>query len=113
MRNPLRSEAEAYRFLIVVIVGAAVIIAAAYGNTWAGVVAAVLAFAALGWWLMREPVPGASDPPRPLASATPVGTRRVLLVVPPGTGEDVRVPDGAEVLVVVPAVAARVEALTG
>ena len=72
MRNPLRSEAEAYRLLLVVIGGAAVIIVAAYGSKWAGVAAAVLAFGALGWWLMREPVPGASDSPRPLASATPV-----------------------------------------
>src|SRR5215470_1965358 len=112
MRNPLRSEAEAFRFLIVVIVGAAIIIVAAYGNTWAGVAAAVLAFAALGWWLMREPVSGASDSPRPLASATPVGTHRVLFVVPPGT-ENVSAPDGAELLIVVPAMAARVEALTG
>jgi len=112
MRNPLRSEAEAFRFLIVVIVGAAIIIGAAYGNTWAGVAAAVLAFAALGWWLMREPVPGASDPPRPLASTTPPGIHRVLVVAPPGT-EHVSVPDGAEVLVVVPALAATVEALTG
>src|SRR5205807_10175726 len=36
----------------------------------------------------------------------------VLVVAPPGT-EHVSVPDGAEVLVVVPALAATVEALTG
>jgi hypothetical protein len=112
MRNPLRSEAEAFRFLIVVIVGAVIVVAAAAGNTWAGVAAAVLAFAALGWWLMHEPVPGASEPPRKLASGTPPGMRRVLVVAPPGT-ESVAVPDGAEVLVVVPATASTVEALTG
>jgi hypothetical protein len=112
VRNPLRSEAEAFRFLIVVIVGAAIIIGAAYANTWLGVAVAVLAFAALGWWLMREPVPGASDPPRPLASTSPPGIHRVLVVAPPGT-EHVLVPDGAEVVVVVPALAATVEALTG
>src|SRR5215472_10012887 len=112
MRNPLRSEAEAFRFLIVVIVGAAIIIAAAFGNKWAGVAVAVVAFCALGWWLKGEPVPGASDPPRQLASTTPPGIHRVLVVAPPGT-EHVPVPDGADVLVVVPALAARVEALTG
>ncbi len=112
MRNPLRSEAEAFRFLIVVIVGAVIVIAAAAGNMWAGVAAAVLAFAALGWWLMHEPVPGASESPRKLASGTPPGMRRVLIVAPPGT-ESVAVPDGADVLVVVPATAGRVEALTG
>ena len=47
MQNPLRSEAEAYRLLGVVIVGAAVIIGAAFINTWLGVAVAVIAFAAL------------------------------------------------------------------
>jgi hypothetical protein len=112
MRNPLRSEAEAYRFLGVVIVGAAVIIGAAFINMWLGVAVAVIAFAALTRWLMQEPVPGAADPPPVVASGTPPGSHRVLVVAPPGT-DAVTVPDGAEVLVVVPALAATVEALTG
>jgi hypothetical protein len=112
MRNPLRSEAEAYRFLGVVIVGAAVIIGAAFINTWLGVAVAVIAFAALGRWLMQEPVPGAADPAPVVASGTPPGTHRVLVVAPPGT-EAVSVPDGAEVLVVVPALSSTREALTG
>ena len=112
MRNPLRSEGEAYRFLWVVVLGAAVIIAASFVNTWLGVAAAVIAFGALGWWLRQEPVPGASDPPAVVTSGTPAGTHRVLVVAPPGT-ESVRVPDGAEVLVVVPALAAAHESLTG
>ena len=112
MRNPLRSEAEAYRFLGVVIVGAAVIIAGAYVNTWVGVAAAVIVFVALGWWLMHEPVPGAADPPPIVTSGTPPGTHRVLVVAPPGT-ETVTVPDGAEILVVVPALSSTREALTG
>ena len=69
MRNPLRSEAEAFRFLGIVIVGAAVIVVAAYINTWLGVAVAVIAFAALGRWLWKAPVPGAGDPPRPVVSA--------------------------------------------
>lgn len=112
MRNPLRSEGEAYRFLWIVVAGAAVIVGAAYINTWLGVAVAVIAFGALGWWLMAEPVPGASDPPKPVVSETPPGQRRILVVAPPGT-ESVPVPDGAEVLVVVPALSSRVEALTG
>ena len=112
IRNPLRSEADAYRFLGVVIVGAAAIIAAAYINTWLGVAVAVLAFAALGWRLLHEPVPGAADPPPVVTSETPPGTHRVLVVAPPGT-ETVTVPDGAEILVVVPALSSRSEALTG
>jgi hypothetical protein len=112
MRNPLRSEAEAYRLLWIVIGGAALIIVAAFINTWLGVAVAVLAFAALGWWLMHEPVPGAAEPPSVVTSGTPPGIHRVLVVAPPGT-ETVKVPDGAEVLVVVPALASTRESLTG
>ena len=112
MRNPLRSEAEAYRFLGVVIVGAALIIAASFINTWVGVAVAVLVFAGLFWWLRQEPVPGSADSPPVVTSATPPGRHRVLVVVPPGT-EAVTVPSGAELLVVVPALASKGEALTG
>jgi hypothetical protein len=112
MRNPLRSEAEAYRLLGVVIVGAALIIVGALINTWLGVAVAVLVFAALGWWLMHDPMPGATDAPRVVTSGTPPGMRRVLVVAPPGT-ESVTVPDGSEVLVVVPALASTREAYTG
>src|SRR6266702_6971708 len=112
MRNPLRSEAEAYRFLGVVIVGAAVIIAVDFINTWLGVVVAVLVFVGLGWWLKQEPVPGAHEPPPVVTSGTPPGIHRVLVVAPPGT-ETVIVPDGAEILVVVPALSSTREALTG
>jgi hypothetical protein len=112
MRNPLRSEGEAYRLLWIVVAGAAVIIAAAVINTWLGLAVAGLAFGALGWWLMKEPVPGAADPPRPVASGTSPGTRRVLVVAPPGT-ESVAAPEGAELLIVVPALASTKESLTG
>ncbi len=112
MRNPLRSEAEAYRLLWIVIAGAAVIIVAAFINTWLGVAVAVIAFVALGWWLIHEPVPGAAEPRPVVTSGTPPGTHRVLVVAPPGT-ETVNVPNGAEVLVVVPALASTAESLTG
>jgi hypothetical protein len=112
MRNPLRSEAEAYRFLGVIIVGAAAIIAGAYINTWVGVAVAVLFFVGLGWWLMHEPVPGAADPAPVVTSETPPGTHRILVVAPPGT-TTLALPLDAEVLVVVPALSAAGEALTG
>lgn len=113
MRNPLRSEAEAFRFLVAVIIGALVIVGAAYVNTWLGVAAAVVAVVGIGWWLKQEPVPGAADPPPKPAAATPPGTHRVLLVAAPGT-ESVRLAnDATEVVVVVPALATTVEALTG
>jgi hypothetical protein len=47
-----------------------------------------------------------------VTSGTPPGTHRVLVVAPPGT-ESVNVPNGADVLVVVPALASTAESLTG
>jgi hypothetical protein len=112
LRNPLRSEGDMYRFLWIVVGGFVVIVAAALINKWAGVAVAVIAVAALTWWLLHEPVPGAADPPKQVVSGTPGERRRILVVAPPGT-ESVAVPDGAEVLVVVPAVSSVVESLTG
>ncbi len=111
MRNPLRSEAEAFRFLIVVIAGAVIIAIAAYVNTWVGVAAAVLVVAGVGAWILGGPKP----PPRVLESGTPGTTHRVLLVARPGTsGVRGRLGEGAtEVVVVVPALSSTIEALTG
>ena len=113
MRNPLRSENEAFRFLIACVVGALVIAGAAWVNTWLGVAAAVLAVGGIVWWLKDEPVPGAADPTPRLESSTPPGTHRVLVIAAPGTAS-VRLDNGAsEVVVVVPALASPVEAVTG
>jgi hypothetical protein len=113
IRNPFRSEAEMYRFLWIVVGGAVVIVVAALINKWAGVAVAVLFFAALTWWLTHDALPGVSkDPPKQVVSATPEGQHRVLVVATPGT-ESVSVPDGTEVLVVVPALASKLEAATG
>ena len=115
MRNPLRSEAEAFRFLIAVIVGALVIIGAAYVNTWLGVAAAVLAVAGIVWWLKQEPVPGAADPPRKITAETPAGVHRVLVVANETVGGEAllstieRVAQPAtELLVVAPAMPSHV-----
>jgi len=111
MRNPLRTEAEAFRFLLVVIGGAVVIAAFAYANTWLGVAAAVLVVGGIGWWLMRNAA--VHEPPQTrLATETPAGVRRVLVLAVPGTSS-VPAPDSTETLVVVPALASAVEALTG
>jgi hypothetical protein len=112
MRNPLRTEAEAFRFLIVVIVGAAIIVALAYVNEWAGVAAAVVVVGGIAWWLWHAP--GAVEPGRPdlLAPAPPPGRRRVLVLAAPGT-TSVRAPRADEVVVVVPALASPLEEVTG
>src|SRR5487761_1018594 len=80
MRNPLRSEDEAFRFLIASVVAALVIAGAAYVNMWLGVAAAVLAVAGILWWLKQEPVPGSADPRPQITSETPPGVHRILVV---------------------------------
>ena len=113
MKNPLRSEDEAFRFLIAVILAALVIAGAAWINTWLGVAAAVVAASGLVWWLRGEPVPGARDRPRKVIAPTPPGTRRVLVVALPGTQTAPEVDGATEVVVVVPAISNTVESLTG
>ena len=111
MRNPLRSEAEAFNFLVIVLGGAVLVGAAAYLDTWVGVAAALLVIAAIAIWLRgghRIPAPA-------ITSSTPGDTHRVLVVAPPGTSSLAgRLEPGmTEILVVVPALASAVEALTG
>lgn len=115
MRNPLRSENEAFHFLVACIVAALVIAGAAWVNRWLGVAATVVAVGGIVWWLKDEPVPGASDPLPRLASSTPAGTHRVLVVANETVGGDalraeldrVRRP-GTEILVVSPALASHI-----
>ena len=79
MINPLRSEAEAFRFLIASIgYFGAIVIAAVAGGTWAGLsVFIVLSVAVAGWWLRarREERPRQTAP-RPHAA----GERRILVI---------------------------------
>jgi len=112
-RNPFRSESEMFRFLVVIVVGAVLIGIGAWIEVWVGVAVAIVAVAGIVWWLMQEPVPGAAEPAPRLESSTPTGTHRVLVVVPPG-GSAPSVPESAtDVVIVVPALASRTEALTG
>jgi len=77
--NPLRSEAEAFRFLIASIAYfAAIVIATVAGGKWAGLGVFVFATAVvIGWWLRarREERP-IQTAPRPHAA----GERRILVV---------------------------------
>ena len=79
MINPLRSEAEAFRFLIASIAYfGAIVVAAVAGGKWAGLaVFIVLSAVVLGWWLRarREERPPQTAP-RPHAA----GERRILVV---------------------------------
>ena len=111
MRNPLRSEAEAYRFLLGTIVYfGAIVLAAVVGGTWWGVgVFAVLTVVALFWFFQREPMPpapktaprqhGGDDEKRILVVANETVGGRTLREMIRERSEDVQ----EEVLVVCPA----------
>jgi hypothetical protein len=113
MRNPLRSEAEAFRFLVVVLIGAVVIGAAAVLNTWVGVAAAVLVVAGIAAWLTGAP--RSAEQTQRLVSGTPGKAHRVLLVAARGTTSIAGRVGGqtTDVLVVVPALVSTVQSLTG
>lgn len=77
MRNPLRSEDEAFRFLIVVIAGAVIVVVAASINTWLGVAAALLAVGGVSWWYWSRP----SARPVPIAvRTTEPDVHRILVI---------------------------------
>jgi nucleotide-binding universal stress UspA family protein len=76
--NPLRSEAEAFRFLIASIVYFGAIVIAALINEWAGVaVFVLLSVAVVVWWFRtrRE-----ERPPQTRARPHAEGERRILVV---------------------------------
>jgi hypothetical protein len=111
MKNPLRSEAEAYRFLLGTIVYfGAIVLAALVGGTWWGVgVFAALTAVALVWFFQRETVPpppktaprhrGGEDEKRILVVANETVGGRTLREMIHKRSEGVR----EEVLVVTPA----------
>jgi hypothetical protein len=109
MINPLRSEAEAFRFLIASIVYfGAIVIASEGGGTWVGLgVFVVLTAGAVGWWAhaRREERPPRTTP-RPHAA----GERRILVIANETVGGNTlrstileKSLDVREVLVVTPA----------
>ena len=71
-RNPFRSEAEAYRFLLLTVGYFALIVAAAAIATWLGVVVFVVLTAAAVWLWMRS----RSDEPVQRTSVPRVGSAR-------------------------------------
>jgi hypothetical protein len=79
MQNPLRSEGEAFRFLWIVIAGAALIVVGSLINRWLGVAVTVLVVAAVGWWIART---GRREPPpkQVPAHAYDAGERRILVI---------------------------------
>jgi hypothetical protein len=86
-RNPFRSEAEAYRFLLLTVGYFAIIVAAAAVETWLGVAAFVLLTAGLIWlWIRSRPEP-ALRPAVPARSGAE-DERRILVIANETVGGD-------------------------
>jgi hypothetical protein len=78
VRNPFRTEAEAFRFLLVVIAACVLIVIASWINVWLGLAVAIAESVALTWWMFfrpREELPVVQAPP-----PHPPGERRILVV---------------------------------
>ena len=76
--NPFRSEAQAFRFLLVVIGFCALIVVGSLINVWLGLAIFVVESVLLGWWILfrgraERPVPQAPPP-------HPAGERRILVI---------------------------------
>jgi hypothetical protein len=78
MRNPFRSEAEAFRFVWLTIGYFALIVIGAAINKWIGVAVFLVETSALGWWYVTH---GQREQPVPLAPPEhPAGERRILVI---------------------------------
>jgi hypothetical protein len=78
MPNPFRSEAAAYRFLLVTIgYFAAIVIATLIFGRWGGFVVFLVLSAAGIWWLLRT---RKEPPPRVAPAPSPENERRILVI---------------------------------
>jgi len=77
MRSPLRSEADAFRFVGVVVVAAALIVGAARANTWFGLAVAVVLVGGVSWWYWHQPSP---EPPPVAVRHDEHAVHRVLVI---------------------------------
>jgi hypothetical protein len=115
MENPFRSEAEAFRFLLVSVgVAAAIVIAAVAGGTWAGVGVAVVTIGGVVCWYWR-----AGEAARPVPAVPTkqdeVAAHRILVVANETVGgralrdriQRAGEATGTEVLIVTPALNSR------
>ena len=109
MRNPFRTEEEAFRFVWLTILYAALIVAGSFIDVWVGVGVFVVETALIVWWVF-----GRGRRERPIRQAPPphpAGERRILVVANETVGggglldEIRRRSEGVneQVLVVVPA----------
>jgi hypothetical protein len=116
MRNPFRSEAEAFNFLLVSVgVAAAIVLAGLVGGTWYGVGVAIVTIGAVTWWYWKS-----GERPRPVPAAPTkqdeVAANRILVIANETIGgralrERIRhaTQGGAEVFLVSPALNSRLK----
>jgi len=78
MRNPFRTEEEAFRFVMLTILYAGLIVAGSFINVWVGLGVFVVETAVIAWWVFgrgRRERPVAQVPP-----PHPAGERRILVI---------------------------------
>jgi GABA permease len=78
MRNPFRSEADAFRTVWVVLVALFVVAIASWINRWLGLAVAVVEVAAATWWVFLRGEP--EQPVRQAPAPSPPGEHRILVV---------------------------------
>jgi hypothetical protein len=79
VQNPLRSEAEAFRFLLGAVVYFALIAIAGVINAWAGLVVFIVLSAAVLWWWWRSRPEVVPEQVAPTRRSAP-GERRILVI---------------------------------
>jgi hypothetical protein len=78
MRNPFRTEEEAFKFVWLTILYSALIVAGSFINVWVGLAVFVVETALIGWWVFAR---GRRERPIPQTPAPhPEGERRILVV---------------------------------
>ena len=81
MKNPFRSEAEAYRFVLgTVAYFAAIVIATAVGGRWWGVAVFVVVSRVVLWWFFRREMREQPPASRAASRSADDGERRILVV---------------------------------
>jgi hypothetical protein len=79
VQNPLRSEAEAFRFLLGAVVYFALIAIAGVINAWAGLVVFIVLSAGVLWWWWRSRPEVVPEQVAPTRRSAP-GERRILVI---------------------------------
>lgn len=89
MRNPVRSETDAFRMVIAIVIGFALIALGTWIEVWLGVAVVLAEVLLAGWWLFGRPTPQEGPVLAEAPAPSPPGEHRVLLVA----GETVGAPE--------------------